>query len=62
MLVDKSYPGLDEPLTGIVDAEQRHRCQRRRSEQHLALYRLAARSAWGPSIARARTHAKEIER
>jgi hypothetical protein len=62
MPVDESYPGLDEPLTGIGDAEQRHRRQRRRGEQHLTLYRLAARSAWGPSIVRARTHAKEIER
>ena len=41
MPVDESYPGLDEPLTGVGDAEQRHRRQRRRGEQHLALYRLA---------------------
>jgi hypothetical protein len=60
MPVDESYPGLDEPLTG--DAEQRHRRQRRRGEQHLARYRLAARSVWSPNSVRACTHAKEIER
>jgi hypothetical protein len=45
MPVDESYPGLDETLTGIGDAEQRHRRQRRRGEQHLTLCRLAALSA-----------------
>jgi hypothetical protein len=62
MPVDESYPGLDETLTGIGDAEQRHRRQRRRGEQHLTLCRLAALSAWRPGIVRARTHPKEIER